>query len=244
MRIFSFCFFVLINICVHATPIKFISQKDQDRWIIEEVFNYKKNGFFVDLAAADGISLNNTYNLEKHLNWKGICIEPNPKFFAKLKKIRSVILDSSVVDGVNHSVEFRYDNMMLGGIVDDDTDNCVAIRKKQIVQARKNRRIMKCNTLTLEQILDKYNAPHVIDYLSLDVEGSETRILRNFPFDKYIFLAMTIERPTPELNALLFANGYIFVKNFAYDSFYVHESIENLRTIKKENFEQIPKKDW
>ena len=80
--------------------------------------------------------------------------------------------------------------------------------------------------------------------LSLDVEGAETEILRNFNFEKYTFLCLTIERPTPELNSILFNNGYIFVKNFKVDSFYVHKSIKNLNRIKKDKFVQLPPKSW
>ena len=61
----------------------FFSSKSQDKWIVQEVFNYKKNGYFLDLAATNGISENNTFYLEKKLNWKGLCIEPNKKFFKK-----------------------------------------------------------------------------------------------------------------------------------------------------------------
>ena len=38
--------------------MEFISQKGQDEWVIKEIFNYKKNGFFVDLAASDGKKIN------------------------------------------------------------------------------------------------------------------------------------------------------------------------------------------
>ena len=55
---------------------------------------------------------------------------------------------------------------------------------------------------------------------------------------------MTIERPTPELNRLLFKNNYVFVKNFKVDSFYVHKSINNIDQIKKEKFFQLPPKSW
>ena len=99
-------------------------------------------------------------------------------------------------------------------------------------------------TKTLEYILNKHNAPKVIDYLSLDVEGSETRILSNFPFNKYKFLAITIERPTVELEKILFQNDYVFVKHYQMDSFYVHKTISNFDSIKKENYQPTPKKDW
>ena len=65
--------------------MKWYSQKKQDSWVIDTIFNYKKNGLFVDLAATNGISYNNTYNLEKELNCNGICIEPNNRYFEKLR---------------------------------------------------------------------------------------------------------------------------------------------------------------
>lgn len=231
--------------------MKFISQKNQDEWVIKEVFNYKKNGFFIDLAASDGKSINNTYLLEKELNWNGICIEPNQKYFNKLKNNRNCILENTCVDYKNHEIKFRFDNGSLGGIVDKDTDNNEKYRKTQLEKSFKNKGIINMKTLTLEQILDKHNSPKVIDFLSLDVEGSETRILKYFPFNKYKFLSMVIERPTQELNNLLFKNNYIAVRNsdsmknkIPYDTFYVHKTISNFNDIKKFPFKQVPIKDW
>ena len=47
--------------------VKFISQKAQDYWIIDTVFNYKQDGYFVNLGAWDGKDRDNTYLLEKIL---------------------------------------------------------------------------------------------------------------------------------------------------------------------------------
>ena len=94
----------------------FFSNKNQDEWIVREVFNYKKKGYFVDLAATDGIHENNTFFLEKKLNWSGICIEPNFSFFQKLKKNRSVkCLNLAVADRVK-KVKF-FENGSVGGII-------------------------------------------------------------------------------------------------------------------------------
>lgn len=221
--------------------MKFISQKGQDEWVIDTIFNYKKKGYFVDLAASDGIKINNTFLLEKELNWKGICIEPNPNYFKELKKNRNCILSNIVVDNENDKeIKFRIDNGELGGIVDDDTDNNFRIRGKQLLKAD----ILNLKTKTLDFILDKFKAPKIIDYLSLDVEGAEERILSKFPFDKYTFLAMTIERPSPELENILFKNGYVFVMKSKFDTFYVHKSIPNFNEIKKEEYSPTPKKNW
>jgi len=71
----------------------------------------------------------------------------------------------------------------------------------------------------------------VIHYFSLDVEGAETRILRIFPFDKYTFLAMNIERPDEELLILFKKNGYISVGSNPCDTLFIHEPFNELNTL-------------
>jgi len=229
-------------------PSEFISQKGQDEWIVNQVFHGKQDGFFVDLASTDGKHINNTFLLEKKYNWQGICIEPNPEYFIKLQENRNAIAVNACIDFTNHEIDFRLDHGDEGGIVGEDTDNNFRLRKEELENSYKKGGVVKMMTKTLEQVLDENKAPSTIDYLSLDVEGNEMRVFKNFPFHKYKFLAMTIERPTPELNKLLFANDYVFVMNSKklnpFDTYYVHKSIPNFDQIKKEKFEQVPPKEW
>jgi FkbM family methyltransferase len=223
--------------------VKYCSQKEQDKWVIEEVFHGKRGGYFLDLAASDGIFLSNTFVLEASYGWNGVCIEPNPFFFQRLNINRQCIRINKCIDEKPGEVDFALFNE-LGGIIADDTDNNMTIRSKQIEDARSKGAVIRLATVPLASVLDEVRAPSTIDFFSFDVEGAETRILRSFPFEKYRFLSLTVERPTPELNKTLFGNGYIFVKNLSFDSFYVHESLEGVSQIKKETFVQVPPKDW
>jgi FkbM family methyltransferase len=208
------------------------SQFGQDKWVIEEVFHFKKSGFFVDIGANNGLELSNTYVLEKFLKWKGICIEANPSHYQSLHDKRGDSINLNVcLDETNHVVEFRCDNNLFAGIVDADTDNRTANTPQQLAELEKNGKIIRMLTKTLEQVLEECNAPHIIDFLSIDVEGAETRILRNFPFGTYTFLAIAIERPSPELRQILQKNGYVLVGHNPCDEYYVHRSIENFSEI-------------
>lgn len=222
----------------------YISQKGQDQWVIEEVFQGKRSGYFVDLAATDGITDNNTYVLEQQYAWRGIAIEPNLDAFEALKRNRQCICDASVVDGRRGEVRF-FANGDLGGIVADDTDNNPAVRGHLLRERQQD--IHNRIAVTLEDILVKYDAPRVIDFLSLDVEGAEERILRTFPFNDYVFLSMSIERPTAALNQRLFAEGYQFVRKSQvlnnFDSFYVHRTCAH-HGVRSEPFSETPRKDW
>ncbi len=221
----------------------YVGQKTQDKWIIEDVFHFRRNGTFLDLAATDGVSLNNTVLLERQLGWNGIAIEANPQYFENLKNNRQCKCIQACIDEVSRAVRFL-PNGDLGGVIDNDTDNNPALRSTVIGQWEAEHKILFMQSKPLANILRECDAPRVIDYFSFDVEGCETRILRHFPFDCYTFLALTIERPTPELNKKLFENGYMFVKNVSYDSFYIHSTLPNKNELTFEPFEQIPPKDW
>lgn len=81
------------------------------------------------------------------------------------------------------------------------------------------------------ELLSHHNAPHIIDFLSLDIEGHEFKVLKYFPFGDYVFRAMTLERPTEELQALLKRHNYSYVRHLdmvvgeTLDQLWVHESM-------------------
>jgi hypothetical protein len=84
----------------------------------------------------------------------------------------------------------------------------------------KSDKMVKKRTTTLGALLDKYRAPSVIDYLSLDVEGHEYSILSTFPYDKYKFRTLTVEHNAPhvgpseqeKIRILLESKGYRYIR--------------------------------
>lgn len=197
-------------------------QKGQVSFLVNNVFDYQTrglptDGYFVDLACADGVAISNTYFLEKHLGWKGLLFEPNPEFHQSIQRNRSSeLIGKCVADQVGRAVDFRTDNGMLGGIVSDGTDNSPTVRGLE------GARVTQMTTTTLEHELREHNAPPLIDFLSLDIEGAEYRVLKNFPFSQYTFRCMCIERPSPSLDVLLDKNGYVQVAHLSFDVMYVH----------------------
>ena len=70
--------------------MEYKSQHKQDEFVVN-YFKGKKNGVFVDIGAHDGITLSNTYVLEKELGWTGICVEPMDHEYKKLTECRNCI---------------------------------------------------------------------------------------------------------------------------------------------------------
>ena len=69
----------------------------QDKFVVS-VLNGKMNGFFLEIGSNDPIFFNNTYILEKHLNWTGIMVECDNKYlpYYKIKRPNSIhIIDDA-----------------------------------------------------------------------------------------------------------------------------------------------------
>lgn len=206
------------------------SQIGQDKWV-QSVLGNKKNGYFIELGACDGLLYSNTLYFERENNWNGICIEPNDLFFEKLKINRKCNISNKLVYSVpNILMDFALCESVSG------------ITDQNIGPFTKKNNTVKKYTSTLEEVLDEFNAPKIIDYLSLDVEGQEYNILSTFPFEKYNFRCMTIEHNAPhigpatqnKIRALVESKGYKYVKgnddvnNWGHgpiDDFYIHPDL-------------------
>ena len=201
------------------------SQIGQDLEVLK-FYNNKKNGFFIEIGASDGIELSNTYLLEKMYNWKGVCVEPIPKRFELLCKNRENTLcyNYAVYNESDTQVTFDISNVydLLSGIEKniDCHMNIVNSNKRQII----------VNTFSFNDLLEKSNAPLFIDYLSLDTEGSELEILKSVDLQKYTFGLIDVEHNYVEprrtqIRDLLTSNGYEYIKENQFDDCYKHKSV-------------------
>lgn len=183
-------------------------------------------GFFLDLAANDAHHLSNTVWLEE-FGWNGICIEPNPQYHAHhaLRKCQTV---SAVVESpATQTVKFKMDGYMGGIIGYDQKDGS-------------HGDVADTPTVSLESILRRYNAPRLISYFSLDVEGAESKVLSYFPWDEYTFLVLTIERPPTELKNKLVSKGYVFLRSNSHfrDETWIHKSLHGTLHDPEKKFSQ------
>lgn len=184
------------------------SQLGQDLWVLEQT-GFKRGGYFVEFGATDGVLLSNTYLLEKEFDWSGICIDPNPEYFEKLRSNRSCIVDDACIAGRSgDEVEFilAQEYGGIAGFADSDqhSDRRDAYRQQQ--------RTLRLRTQSLDEVLTRLGAPTDIDYISIDTEGSEFDILRTFPLDRWNVRCFTIEHnhsaQRQAIHELLSAHGY------------------------------------
>jgi hypothetical protein len=184
--------------------------------LILPAYDQDRQYYFVDLAANDALQLSNTHALEKN-NWTGLCIEPNPVYWERLAHRKCTVVAAFVASHDLEPVNVSLSNNALGGIVGADMDN-----KPQVGQQYK-----KKYTTALRSVFHRYQVPHDIDYLSLDVEGAESIVMTDFPYDTYVFRFMTVERPKDDLRSILKSHGYEYIQDLSTwgETFWVHESV-------------------
>ena len=196
--------------------IETYSQEAQDLKVLLH-YKLKKGGYFLEIGASDGVKFSNTYLLEQKYNWSGICVEPIKDDYEKLIKNRSChCSDLAVYSNSNEELEFDiYEYNLLSGLNKHiNTYSNQPIIEKIIVK-----------TITLNDLLEKYNAPLFIEYMSIDTEGSEYEILSVFDFDKYKFGLIHVEHNYEEpkrqlIKELLLKNGYTYIGEYKQDDFY------------------------
>ena len=207
---------------------RWFSQARQDE-IVSKLLNGKRGGYFIDLAANDAVRLSNSYALETYYNWTGLCIEPNPIYWAGLSYRKCDIVGAVVGFERMDEILFRFPRSKgpKGGIIGSNFDN------KDDKWNEAHRRY----TVPLEEIFKRHHVPSVIDYFNLDVEGAEELILTAFPFDLYRFNILTIERPTEVVARMLTDNGYKLLKTIKSheDTLWIHNSILEDSTIKADD---------
>lgn len=224
MKIFT-CF-LLIQISLFAT---YYSQSGQDQFVYEKYFLKKKEGVFVDIGAYDGIRYSNTYFFEKHLGWKGICIEPIPNVFESLLKNRNCICIQGCVSPESKQEEFLHlkgRTEMLSGLLSAYPSIHIERIKYELEKYGGSYEIIQVMCYPLDDLLKMHQLHHV-DLLSLDTEGGELEILKSIDFRQTQIDVIIVENnyKDPLFEPFLFSKGYRCVKKFSHDLIFVHQNL-------------------
>jgi len=192
-----------------------------------KVSNFQRNGYFVEVGAADGKRHSNTYLLEKGFDWKGLVAEPAQIWHAALRQNRSCLIDLRYVSSEDNQVI----NFVETLIPTFSTSESLIASDHHLPKRRENAKHYNVSSISLTSLLEQSNAPTQIDYLSLDTEGSELEILLNFNWEKYRFKFISVEHNfssnREEIASLLSGKGYrrILSDISRWDDWFVPNSI-------------------
>lgn len=203
--------------------MKFFSQDGQDKFVAN-LFKHKRNGFFVDVGAYDGIYYSNTAYFEKELGWTGVCVEPNPKVFEKLSENRNCTSLNYCISEKKAVLQFLsvsgYGEMLSGLINFFDQKHQDRI-DKIIAEHGGSKTLIDIPSLPMKNIFEQQSITQ-IDYFNIDVEGGEMSVLNSIDFSKVKIKVFTIENNngTRHVRHFLKPKGYSMIGKVGADEVY------------------------
>jgi FkbM family methyltransferase len=194
--------------------------------------------WFVDIGAHDGISGSNTFKFALD-GAQGLCLEPLRETFTKLRWL--------------YLLNDRVTTSRLGVSDQDREADIVAADVLAYIPETEDRQhssfyslppcdLERISLRRFSVIAEMYELPHLIDLLSIDVEGHELNVLRSIPFDRYAFKCIIVEthlrasdsdqpdwshRDLEQIESLLEAHGYTRAATTYVNTIYVHRTTLN-----------------
>jgi len=145
--------------------------------ILASLDNIRKNTYFVEVGAYDGISGDPIYHSAMKYQWNGLLVEPIKQFYDKLVNNYS---NNPNVKFENSAVDFEEGQKDMFRDADKSTAS-LAINVNLKAEGIKKETV---SCMLFDNILKKH-AVNKIDLLHLDVEGKDSDIIMQFDFDKY-----------------------------------------------------------
>jgi FkbM family methyltransferase len=208
----------------------FYSQNGQDQWLAQSVFYNRGNGSFVEIGAHDGVEFSNTYYFEKEKRWKGLCVEPVPSSYAKLKENRKCTAVHAAISPTEGTIPFleinvpddRADGVMLSGIASKYASEHVDRIQREVAQFEGQANTINVPSYHLQTLLDQNRLNVQIDYLSVDTEGSELDVLKTIDFSRTSISVISVENNYGDIEVRRFleSKGYRRVNRIGKDDFY------------------------
>lgn len=204
----------------------YYSQYGQDVFL-SKFFKDTRDGTFVDVGAYDGVTFSNTFYLEKYLNWSGLCIEPNPLPFDRLKNNRKSINVNCGIGYSNHTLNFLAVSgagEMLSGFVDSFPNDHIERIDKMIGQHNCSRRMIPIPVRALSDVLLEHEVRYV-HYCNIDVEGGELEVLKSIDFNSVTIKLFSVENNYGKKDVYRFlkARGYTQIEKIGSDEFYEYK---------------------
>lgn len=180
-------------------------------------------GRCIEIGAADGIMGSNTKHFEE-IGWECLCIEANPINFEKCKLIRKNVVWCAVSDNKDYK-ESEFTICTLEG------GNQTAVSSLKVDERLFNIHkkysptlsTVKVPTKNLDCIIEENNFNGEIDFISLDIEGTELDVLKGFSINKYSPKLFVIENAHNEnhVENYLFEFNYVKVFTYVDNDFYI-----------------------
>lgn len=215
------------------------SQEGEDVLLERILGHIDYKGSYVDIGAHHPVRFSNTYKFYQ-AGWLGINIEATPgssKVFNEIRPL-DINIEIPVSDKEEELTFYVFNHPELNTFSEEHALQWDGRSDNRIIDR------LKLKTTTIGNILREHHKEKKhFDFLSIDVEGLDLRILKTLDFDEYSFNFIIVEDSTEmsditdgELYQFLVSKGYKLLSKLFYSSiYYLDYSSDNGKRI----FEQL-----
>lgn len=201
---------------------RYFSQAGQDKRVKDAFFRNRKDGFFLEIGAFDGVTGSNCLHFEKFMGWDGVAAEPSRTQYKFLEKNRRCQTVNKAVGFSGDTVEFVEvveGLAMLSGVNSED----FAMTKTFLDNDDASRTI----TYDVETVsaMDMVGDRSLVDFMSLDIEGAEMKVLESIDFDRVQMRVIAVENSdigSPIFRTFFDGIGYRYFDTIGHDEIYYH----------------------
>lgn len=187
------------------------SQEGEDL-ILKRIFEGQETGFYIDVGAHHPKRFSNTYFFYK-MGWKGINIDATPGSINEFLRIRpnDINLEKAISNKKELLKYYIFNEPALNTFSYEEAKKKDGLRDYRIIKE------VKLETSTLSEVLSVYlNPSQKIDFLNIDVEGYDFKVLKSLDWNKYKPKVILIESLNSELAELDENEIYQFLKTKSY----------------------------
>ena len=151
---------------------------DNEDTAVLNYFKDKKNGFYIDVGCYHPIHRNNTYLLHKK-NWNGINIDTS--------QFSIDLFDYMRPNDLNYKCAISNKNQIIKLFYQKELSQLSTTERNQAETVfQGNIKEKEVQAFTLDEILNRNKYKNSkIDFLDIDVEGADLKVLEGLSFDKF-----------------------------------------------------------
>ena len=145
--------------------------------------------------------------LAKSNSWRGVIVEPIFEIFSAIERHPNCFYENSVISEDNGIKDFFYFDQITG---------CGSLDKKHVQKLKINEdkiKTIKVNSLTFDSLCTKYNIKN-IDYLKIDAESYDGKIIRSIDFAKFNIKEIEFEYEHLTIEELSLTKDYLIKNNY------------------------------
>jgi FkbM family methyltransferase len=170
----------------------FIKRNSYSQWgedlIIDKFFQNKKNGFYLDVGGYHPYTFNNTLLLHRK-GWRGINVDINPTSIDLFNIARPNDVNiCSTIDEKKRNFKMYFDGPFSS--VNTLNEEFYNSAKKRYF---KNTKFLSVKSKTIDEVIKISKVDQYIDFINIDVEGSDFEILKQIDLQKYQVKLLAVE---------------------------------------------------